>query len=71
MQLNKAQIEAVRCIYTEVEVDCMSYDELISFAYNTMIARLPHGQDALKAYICDASDEQTWDELVDLVTPDE
>ena len=71
MNLNSAQIEAIRCVYVGVEVDCMTHNELVNFVYNTMIERLPHDEDALKAYICDASDAETWEQLVDMVTPDE
>lgn len=71
MTLTNTQIEAIRSIYVEVEVDCLTHDELLNFAYNTMIERLPRDEAALRAYICDASDAETWDELVDMVTPDE
>ena len=71
MKLHPTQIEAIRSIYIECEVDCMTHSELLEFAYDTMIERLPHNEDALREHICDASDAETWEQLIDLVTPNE
>lgn len=70
MNLHCKQIEAIRSIYIECEVDCMTHNELLDFAYDTLIERLPRDEDALREHICDTSGAETWDELVDLVTPD-